>query len=74
MNEIYKGNECEGFEIEPESWKKANESRISVIGVGGAGCNAVNYMFRQKVQGCNFIVCNTDSQALFGTEHKALLV
>lgn len=68
MNEIYKGNECEGFEIEPESWKKVNESRISVIGVGGAGCNAVNYMFRQKVQGCNFIVCNTDSQALSGTE------
>jgi cell division protein FtsZ len=37
---------------------------IKVIGVGGGGCNAVNYMYRQKVQGCSFIVCNTDRQAL----------
>ena len=39
-------------------------SPIKVIGVGGGGCNAVTYMYNQKVQGCNFIVCNTDSQAL----------
>ena len=40
------------------------QSMIKVIGVGGGGCNAVNYMYRQKVQGCSFIVCNTDRQAL----------
>lgn len=47
----------------PANWTP-KESNISVIGVGGAGCNAVNYMFGQQVQGCRFIVCNTDSQAL----------
>jgi cell division protein FtsZ len=40
------------------------ESMIKVIGVGGGGCNAVNYMFRENVKGCSFIVCNTDRQAL----------
>lgn len=68
MNEIYKGTEIDGFNIEPTTWVPAKESKISVIGVGGGGCNAVNYMFKQKVQGCNFIVCNTDSQALEGSE------
>ena len=67
MNEIYKGIEFDGIDIQPASWEP-KESKISVIGVGGGGCNAVNYMFKQKVQGCNFIVCNTDSQALEGCE------
>ncbi len=43
------------------------QSMIKVIGVGGGGCNAVNHMFREKVEGCSFIVCNTDSQALDGS-------
>lgn len=43
------------------------QSMIKVIGVGGGGCNAVNYMFREKVEGCSFIVCNTDRQALDGS-------
>ena len=68
MNEIYKGNEFDGIDIQPASWVPAKESKISVIGVGGGGCNAVNYMFKQQVQGCYFIVCNTDSQALDGCE------
>ena len=68
MNEIYKGNEFDGIDIQPASWVPAKEPEISVIGVGGGGCNAVNYMFKQQVQGCNFIVCNTDSQALDGCE------
>ena len=68
MNEIYKGIEFDGIDIQPASWVPAKESKISVIGVGGGGCNAVNYMFKQQVQGCNFIVCNTDSQALEGCE------
>lgn len=50
-------------EILPTDWKPEN-SMIKVIGVGGGGCNAVTYMYNQKIQGCSFIVCNTDSQAL----------
>ena len=39
-------------------------SIIRVIGVGGAGCNAVNNMFEVGIEGVNYIVCNTDLQAL----------
>jgi cell division protein FtsZ len=39
-------------------------SIIKVIGVGGGGSNAVNHMYRQGIQGVDFIVCNTDKQAL----------
>ncbi|MFC2097217.1 cell division protein FtsZ [Bacteroidota bacterium] len=39
-------------------------SIISVFGVGGGGCNAVNHMFSQGIKDVDFIVCNTDSQAL----------
>ena len=42
----------------------ANASIIKVIGVGGGGSNAANYMFNMGVEGVDFIVCNTDSQAL----------
>jgi cell division protein FtsZ len=38
--------------------------RITVVGVGGAGGNAVNNMIRSNLVGCEFIVCNTDAQAL----------
>src|SRR5690606_8327135 len=37
---------------------------ILVIGVGGAGCNAVNNMIRAKLEGVEFLVANTDSQSL----------
>ena len=47
----------------PSDWIPSN-SIIKVIGVGGAGCNAVDYMYRQHIEGCTFIVCNTDAQAL----------
>ncbi len=43
---------------------KDNESIIKVIGVGGGGSNAVNHMFLQGIKGVDFIVCNTDAQAL----------
>lgn len=43
---------------------KENSSDIKVIGVGGGGSNAVNHMFNQGIQGVDFIVCNTDRQAL----------
>jgi cell division protein FtsZ len=39
-------------------------SIIKVIGVGGGGSNAVNYMFNQQIDEVNFIICNTDAQAL----------
>jgi cell division protein FtsZ len=38
--------------------------RITVVGVGGAGGNAVNNMIRSNLVGCEFIICNTDAQAL----------
>jgi len=43
---------------------KDQSSIIKVIGVGGGGSNAVNHMFRQGIRGVDFIVCNTDRQAL----------
>ncbi|MGL5890119.1 MAG: cell division protein FtsZ, partial [Bacteroidia bacterium] len=39
-------------------------SIIKVIGVGGGGSNAVNHMYRQGIRGVDFVVCNTDKQAL----------
>lgn len=50
-------------DIVPTDWIPEN-SIIKVIGVGGGGCNAVNYMYHQHIEGCTFIVCNTDAQAL----------
>ncbi|HNM31450.1 MAG TPA: cell division protein FtsZ [Chitinophagales bacterium] len=41
-----------------------NNSIIKVLGVGGGGCNAVNYMYEQGIPGVNFGVCNTDKQDL----------
>lgn len=43
---------------------KEKSSIIKVIGVGGGGSNAVNYMFSQQIDGVNFIICNTDAQAI----------
>lgn len=43
---------------------KNQSSIIKVIGVGGGGSNAVNYMHSQNVEGVDFIVCNTDAKAL----------
>lgn len=43
---------------------KEKSSIIKVIGVGGGGSNAVNYMYSQDIEGVNFIICNTDAQAI----------
>ena len=43
---------------------KDQSSIIKVIGVGGGGSNAVNHMFSQNIEGVNFIICNTDAQAI----------
>ncbi len=53
MNSIYK------FDIQD-----SHKSIIKVIGVGGGGSNAVNYMYRQGIRDVEFLVCNTDSQHL----------
>ena len=43
---------------------KTQSNTIKVIGVGGGGSNAVNHMFTQHIKGVDFVICNTDSQAL----------
>lgn len=43
---------------------KEKSSIIKVIGVGGGGGNAVNYMFKEGIKGVDFFICNTDAQAL----------
>ncbi len=43
---------------------KQKSSIIKVLGVGGGGSNAVNYMFADDIEGVDFIICNTDSKAL----------
>ncbi len=59
-----------GMQEQPTNPSPQNEPelkpRINVIGIGGAGGNAVNNMIRSKLEGCEFVVCNTDHQALHG--------
>lgn len=43
-------------------------SIIKVVGVGGGGSNAVNHMFRSGIKDVNFVICNTDAQALQNSE------
>ena len=43
---------------------KNQSSQIKVMGIGGGGSNAVNYMYVNGISGVDFVVCNTDSQAL----------
>ncbi|RXJ49805.1 cell division protein FtsZ [Gelidibacter gilvus] len=43
---------------------KNQSNVIKVIGVGGGGGNAINHMFQQGIKGVDFVICNTDSQAL----------
>jgi len=52
------------FEVPKHSQTK---SIIKVIGVGGGGSNAVNHMFKQGIKDVEFVVCNTDNQALNGS-------
>ncbi len=47
------------FDLTPD-----HSSILKVIGVGGGGGNAVNHMHSQQIEGVNFIICNTDAQAL----------
>ncbi len=43
---------------------KTSSSIIKVVGVGGGGCNAVSHMFEEGIKGVDYLICNTDSQAL----------
>jgi cell division protein FtsZ len=43
---------------------KEQSSILKVIGIGGGGSNAVNHMFSQNIDGVDFIICNTDAQAI----------
>ncbi len=57
---------------------KNRSNVIKVIGIGGGGSNAINYMFQQGIIGVDFVICNTDAQALeksavlskFNWEHR----
>lgn len=64
-------------ELELLKFKRAcnNGNIIKVLGVGGGGGNAVNHMYRQGIKDVSFVVCNTDSQALFASpiENKLCL-
>ena len=57
-NNIYDINASDDFLSREEA------AIIKVIGVGGGGGNAVNYMFKQNIPHVNFVVCNTDKTAL----------
>jgi cell division protein FtsZ len=52
------------FEMSNNEKLRVNGARIKVIGVGGGGCNAVNTMIRAGLSGVEYIVANTDAQAL----------
>ena len=43
---------------------KNQSNVIKVIGVGGGGSNAINHMYNQGIKGVDFVICNTDAQAL----------
>lgn len=50
--------------LDIQATSEAQSSYIKIIGVGGAGTNAVNHMYNKKITGVDFIVCNTDKQSL----------
>jgi cell division protein FtsZ len=54
-------NQMESFQFD---MPKNQSNVIKVIGVGGGGSNAINHMFSQGINGVDFVICNTDSQAL----------
>ncbi len=51
----------------------AQSSIIKVMGVGGGGGNAINYMYRQNIQGVTYLICNTDRQVLSSSPIPAKL-
>jgi cell division protein FtsZ len=67
MTQYKKNNMMEDFDIVPDDCGMSQGAIIKVIGVGGGGTNAVNYMADLGIEGVNFAVCNTDGQALYNS-------
>ncbi len=63
------------LELAPNEPNCDNPPIIKVIGVGGGGNNAINYMYRQGIKNVSFVVCNTDAAALRNSpvENKVLI-
>ncbi|MCM1378172.1 MAG: cell division protein FtsZ [Clostridium sp.] len=59
-NPIHSNDIADGSSFSADS----NDAIIKVIGVGGGGGNAINYMYKQNIKNINYVVCNTDKQAL----------
>ena len=51
-----------------QSYESDGIAKIKVVGVGGGGCNAVSRMFRERIQGVEYVGVNTDAQALMRCE------
>ncbi len=66
MSEYNKNNNLDD-ELMPFDFPQNQSSIIKVIGVGGGGSNAVNHMYKQGIKDVNFVVCNTDAQALINS-------
>ena len=64
----------EKIEFTPDYGKKASNSIIKVIGVGGGGGNAVKHMYSEGIIGVNFLICNTDRQVLESNQVPSKLV
>lgn len=58
----------EAINFTPDYGAKENSSMIKVIGVGGAGSNAVQHMFLEGIKGVDFLICNTDERHLEACE------
>lgn len=52
----------------PTNWESKIQPIIKVIGVGGGGCNAVSQMYKKGIKDVDFLICNTDLQALRSSE------
>jgi cell division protein FtsZ len=65
LNNEYNNNEIQNLHTMIHfDLPKEKSSILKVIGIGGGGSNAVNHMFNQHIEGVNFIICNTDAQAI----------
>jgi cell division protein FtsZ len=64
----------EKIEFTPDYGKKASNSIIKVIGVGGGGGNAVKHMYSEGIIGVDFLICNTDRQVLESNQVPSKLV
>ncbi|MDR1112998.1 MAG: cell division protein FtsZ [Bacteroidales bacterium] len=64
----------EKIEFTPEFGNRASNANIKVIGVGGGGGNAVKHMYKEGIVGVDFLICNTDRQALYNNPVPSKLV